>query len=159
MFKHRDEMFYNETTKILKHMTPVLTGATDFIDETYGTDANRKLVWEGINLIEGIVTLVGVVSYAPGSTLTFEDEVMNVTDDNSEYFQQMIRIGVPIPVVMTESAEEIYQYLISLQEHDTSAHKVDDVAATDDFDLDLLTDEQKQSLTTLSHNINTIELN
>lgn len=159
MFKHRDEMFYQETTKILKQMTPVLSGATDFIDETYGTDVNRKLVWEGINLIEGIVTLVGVVSYAPGSTLMFEDELMNVTEDNSEYFQQMIRIGVPIPVAMTESADEIYKYLISLQENDTSAHLVDDVAATDDFDLDLLTEEQKRSLTTLSPTINTVELN
>ena len=158
MFKHRDEMLYQETMTILTEMTPILTGAARFIDDTYGTDPNRKLVWEGINLIEGMITLVGVVSYAPGSTLMFDDELMNVTEDNSDYFQQLIRIGIPMPIAMTASADEVYDHLLSLHEKDAQ-HKIDDVAPLADFDLELLTDEQKQSLTTFSQHTNPIELN
>jgi len=159
MFKHRDEMFYQETMNILTEMSPILTGSARFIDDTYGTDPNRKLVWEGINLIEGMITLVGVVSYAPGSTLMFDDELMNVTDDNSDYFQQLIRLGIPMPVAMKASADEVYDHLLALQENDVQQHKINDVAPIADFNLDLLTDEQKRSLTTFSQQTNNIELN
>lgn len=152
LFRHRDEVFYSETKKILDDIAPVISGATEFIDEAYGMDANRDLVWEGVNLIDGIVTLVGVVSYTPGTKLMFEDELMDITEDNHEYFQQMIRIGVPMDIVISQSADVVYTYLVNLQKNEDSlADEQLEALDTDlaDFDLTKLSEDQRASLLTM----------
>lgn len=148
MFRVRDELFHDETKKILSDIAPVISGATEFIDEAYGMDTNRDLVWEGVNLIDGVITLVGVVSYAPGTQLMFEEELMDITEDNHEYFKQMIRIGIPMDIAISESADIVYTYLVNLQKNEAEKAPESIAESLADFDLSALSDDQLKSLIT-----------
>jgi len=149
MFRSRDEVFHTETKKILDDIAPVITGATDFIDDMYGTDGHRELVWEGVNLIEGVITLVGVVSYSPGTQLMVDDEMMDITEDNHEYFHQMIRIGVPMDIAISESSDVVYTYLVNLNESEERIAAEEQAGVLSDFDLSVLSDDQRELLEAL----------
>lgn len=151
LFTDRDNAFYNETNEILDALAPIIDGVTDFIDDTYSMDASRELVWEGVNLFDGIVNFVGVISYDPGTTMVSDDgHTVAITEDNQEYFQQMMRIGVPLDIVLSQSSNVTYTYLVNLQKAEEAQAQEESVSELEshasDFDLSTLSDGQRSQL-------------
>lgn len=158
LFEQRDVNFYNQTNEILTNINEILKGANIFIDESYGHDLNRIVEWEGATLVSDLVALVGVVSYEAGTVLLSDDDsesVITVTDDNKEYFKQIIRINIPVTVVETNSCEVVIKYLREMQVQNGDIQNEDlveddgfDIAAPPvvDFDLSGLTEAQLASM-------------
>jgi hypothetical protein len=144
LFINRDNMFFEETAKLLSKLTHVTTAAATFIDNCYGLDTNRNLTWEGVNLMNDMLTLVGVVSYSPGTTLMFNNESTNITKENAEYFQQIVHINLPLLVVNSQTTDELVSFLTAQKNQHGNENDNDNIKG---FNLSELTPKQLQSLT------------
>ena len=157
-FRRRDSAFKKSTDKILEMIPNVLDGITDFlrIQEDEGKPDVR---WEDIMYFADAepptVMLITVISYPPGSEFMMPNgEVIKVTDVTVDYFRRMIRFGIPMDVVTNASRKEIAEFLKKTAEEDEDIVAVPNLdsetlaanVATDGFDLDELTEEQRKTL-------------
>ena len=157
-FRRRDTTFKKATDKILEMMPNVLDGIKDFLrlEEDEGKPDVR---WEDVMYFADAepptVMLISVISYPPGSEFVLPTgETVKVTDATVDYFRRLIRFGIPMDVVLNANREEITTFLQKTAEEDediVSIPNLDSEAlaanvATDGFDLDELTEEQRRTL-------------
>lgn len=151
MFEDRENAIREETNKILEQIPNVVQGAIEFL----GFDpviSNKNLKWEEISLLgedeyfeDGTIFLVGVVAYEPGETFTLPSgESVEVSEQTAEYFQRIVRIGVPYGLAVSGSKEDILEFLRrSTMELEEDLSEKENKT---DFDLRELTEEQRRSL-------------
>lgn len=161
LFDERDKQFENFTIKILSTMVHVLDGVITFLDLSNEAQ-NSNLIWEDVilyhdSVIENdFVVLVGSVTYNIGDKLSLPNgEVIEVTEDNVDYFKRTIRVGVPYQLASEGTSDEVVEYLERaeqeaekkeenlerfLQEHSSALS-----SSSTEFDLDDLTEKQRHS--------------
>ena len=111
--------------------------------------AQGRLTWQGVQLDQELIVLVGIIKYPPGAQFsTSEGEVMIVSEKTAEYFTRILRMRLPFDLVNKNSKEETMTFLTELENE--TQHEVVELPAelTDiqDFNFDDLTDEQKKAL-------------
>jgi len=161
LFHARDDAFDDYSQKIFDSITNVIDGCNRFVAKRGITP--QMLKWEGISLIKDdhIVLLFGTVSYHPGDHLVLPDgEELEITDEAPGHFTAMVRFGIPYDLVVDGTDDEIYSFLNDTIEErlEVSAELLDGLRphskrtidiepqAVDDFDLDGLTEEQKENM-------------
>lgn len=156
LIKQRDNIYRNQTIVAFDIVHPTLEGVEEYlisIDPSYGYGV---FSWEEIAIHEddGLLMLLGFVNYEPDQEFLMGGEMVEITKDNAAYFQRVLRIGIPLSVVQTNSKEGVIQFLLNLNEA-IAEDKVEDPTAVSlkadttehlDFNLDDLTDEQKAAL-------------
>lgn len=148
MFQQRDIMFSRETKNLLSAIDPTIIGITQYLDTEPGLMGDSTLEWEGVNLVDDMVTVVGVIHYTPGTQLMVDGGLLDITDNNCEYFQQIVRVGIPIDVVATQSADTIYAYLVNLPTQTSDVENTDTTTSTPmaGFDVSILTPDQQVAI-------------
>lgn len=156
MFKKREEIQQTLLDSILKAMPNVLEAAEQFIGEVEGSTGN--ICWRDVEYTEGDnhVLLLGTMDYEVGSDVELPNgTVVRVTESTQEYFSRILRLGIPYDLAETGSVVDVYTFLSEAAErsektyedqHEELLSLLQGTVTEDDFDLDSLTDEQKQQL-------------
>lgn len=160
MFKQRDEFFSRATKRILNSLpTSLFEGIYQFLNLEEGS----KVVWEDVGLVEAkdkdpLVVLIGAVTYTPGSVAHLQNgQDVKITEELAGYFQRVMRIGVPVGLVSTGTTTDIVNFLqktVRIEDDDSiddlpttpTEHKVIPINQQKEFDLTVLTDEQREKL-------------
>ena len=98
--------------------------------------------------------LLGFVNYESGQEFLMGGELVEITEDNKDYFQRVLRIGIPLTVALVNTKESVIQFLLNLNSavmeepvDESPPIKIKpDTNEEMEFDLDELTDEQKLAL-------------
>lgn len=157
LFKRRDETVERLNNGIINAIPNVVDAAQHFVREREGTKGN--LVWKDISLLEseGYVMLIGVLEYEVGEVVLLPNGMeFQLTEDTLEHFKRIIRLGVPYALAAEGSKDKVLEFFEqSAAEAEAEALEddfddilqlpVSDVDNTE-FDLDALTEEQKQQL-------------
>lgn len=165
LFEERDEMFKEITDKIYEEIPHVVEGARKFLLKQEGEEEVGNLSWEDISIYPdgedpfGFLMLVGVISYRIGDTyVTTAGEKIEVTLSNVDYFRRLLRIGIPFDLVESNSVEAVTTFLEQTATEDSQQatetaeqiiRTIVDAASGEsesEFDLDELTEEQRQKL-------------
>jgi len=159
-FHQRDRTFSKHTKAILDALVDVTNGASEFIkslpDSFY---KHGTVVWEDVSLVKDYIMLVGVLRYENGTTFMFKNEMIEITEANKEYWQRVMRVGVPLDIIESGTKEDIIQFLQSV--YDAELNEVnelikeieeefyssdDESKEEEEFDLDQLSEEQRKQL-------------
>ncbi len=147
LFDERDSVFEGKTSKIFQMVHTCIITITKFFKDI-NTDTNQgTLEWEEINIMDDLVTIVGVVLYDIGSTIIVEDRETTITEENIDYFQKVIHMTLPLDVILLEE-EQISKFLYDMYEQETLDTVTESLDLNNSFDFDLsqLSDKQKQAL-------------
>ncbi len=152
-FNKRDITFNNATSDILMAIPHVLEGIVQFLELDKEAEEGN-LVWEDINRFieseddEGFIIVTGIVIYNPGETFELTNgEIVEITEDNADYFRRVVRTGIPFDVADRGTQEDVVAFLekaeveIEIESNEGLEQIVDD----QDFDLESLTPEQRQA--------------
>lgn len=143
----RDYVYKQDTIKALDTIAPTLEGAIEFIDELYGESTSEMMSWEGLGLVDDILTIIGVIRYDEGTQLVLDDTEITITAENQEEYQQTIRVGIPMDVVLMNSAEKTYLYLLSTKDDESDDDTaIESLSGLVGFNIDELDSHQLTSL-------------
>jgi len=156
--KHRDLLFQKHTFEILKNIPHVLEAVIQHLDIAQEAESGN-LLWEDVgrygdkNDERGIVVLVGVVTYQPGDTFELTNkEVIDITEDTSDYFKRMIRIGIPFDLADNGSTAEVLEFL-------NDSDDIESELTIDDDDYEELSKEIEEEDATGGANITSDDIN
>ncbi len=159
----RDKLFNDQTHIIFDRISHTLDGIQDFLVHTDPSYELGIFYWEDVSTFEELLMLVGIVKYKAGDTVILDGEMIKVTDENCKYYDRILRIGIPLSVVKEQKSEAVYDFLSQLHtaineepqlteptgqdttttnNHNTETYNNDEYQ----FDLDTLSDEQKEKL-------------
>jgi len=160
LIERRDATVKQLTDAIIKSIPNVATGAEWFIRHREGRSG--QLIWEDITYYEDqdFIMLTGVLEYSEGDVIELPNGVeYEVTKDTREQFKRLLRLGIPYDLATLGTEEDVIEFLI------TSAEEAEDVgepieaseeleralahlqaAESPDFDVDALSDEQREQL-------------
>lgn len=155
LINQRDRSYEDQTTTIFKHVTTTLDGIRDYIIVADPSYTPGIFNWEEVGIFDDLLMLVGIVRYDPGAKFVLDGEMIEITEDNKEYFNRVLRIGIPLSIVNQYDSTATYDFLHQLhhavqeeQEHEAIATipprqiKVNEY----EFDLEELTDDQRRAL-------------
>ena len=144
LFKKREDTFETLSKEILDLMPNVLEGCAMFVADRGGNAEN--LEWDNVAFYEdrNVIMLIGSVKHDIGDVVVMPNGMHAEVDaENVEYFKSMLHLGIPFKLVEEASAEDIKNFMdetLDTDEHEIEAS--DDI----DFNLDELTEEQKEKL-------------
>lgn len=158
----RDKLFEDQTNVILERIGPTLDGIRDYL--TYADPSYTPGVfnWEDISIFAELLMLVGIVRYDVGATFILDGDTIEITADNKEYFNRVLRIGIPFAIINQNDSTAVYDFLSQLHsaiEMSEEAARIlnEDIEVIDptvvsypvnefEFDLEELSDEQREAL-------------
>jgi len=153
---HRDKLYTDQTTVVFDRLKPVFKGIYDYLSYADPSYAPGIFIWLEAKMFDGgdLLMLVGRVEYEIGATFVMEGHSVKITEQNKPYYVRTLRIGIPFSIVNQLDATATFDFLHSLRtaiEEDTArlieeAQRVVDTEITEEFDLDELSDEQRDSL-------------
>ena len=149
LFKKREEEYETLSKEILDSMPNVLKGCAMFIVARGGNAAN--LEWDNVAFHEDrdLIMLVGSVKHDIGDVVVMPNGMQaQVDEENIEYFKSMLHLGIPFKLVNEATAEDIKNFMEETL--DTDEHEIE-ASADVDFNLDELTEEQKEKLMMFAH--------
>lgn len=159
LLEQRDELFRDQTVTALGLAEDTLLGIREYLISVDSSYEPGQFVWEDVSLFEhDLLMLIGYVSYTPGTSFQLDGEIIEITEDNKDYFDRILRIGIPLSIVKQNNKAVVIGFLSNLNNaiEDESLdareeiEQVEDVVAEQpskyDFNLDELTDEQLVSL-------------
>lgn len=156
MFTIRDDEFEKRTLEIFAVIHTSLVCVTEFLDEIDPFFSAGNVTWEDTNLVDDLIVIIGIVEYDPDTTIELEGEVIQVTEDNLEYFQRVVHMSLPFNLVVNGDEEEIMDFLYELhgqENEEDTLPLIDEVPQSNtDFNLTELTDKQQQSLLLYNNN-------
>jgi hypothetical protein len=156
LFKTRDEAVDKLTAGILKAIPNVIEAAQQFVRDREGTTG--ILEWKDVSYFEedGYIMFIGLLEYQTGDTVTLPNgSYFELSEHNLDHFKRVIRLGVPYDLAASGTVEEVLKFLEASADDDSSEAQVEleeflqlPVSEVDntEFDLDALTDEQKEQL-------------
>jgi len=150
LFLVREQTFQRATEDILKALRNVIDGVVAFLHLKEEL-AQGKLTWQNVQMQSEVVMLIGIIEYPPGAKFTTsQGEEMVVSKENKDYFKRILRIGLPLKLVETGTAEDVVRFMSNA---DKDAEEITEVvelpaavAGIAEFNLDDLTDAQKSAL-------------
>lgn len=158
LLEERDNIYHEFTYSILEQLAPtVLVTAIEHLG-LEDMAATGQVMWQDVAVTDYILTLVALVKYPPGSTYTTESgEEIEVTETmDQEYFTRVIRISIPLELAINGTIEEVRDFLEVTraeaqdrqEQYYSTLDNLDEGMSTEatDFDLDELTEEQRQKL-------------
>lgn len=160
LFEVRDGEYAKATMKILETIPGTIAAIVE-VSELEEEFAQGRLVWSEAVLVQEVeeeeeyVLLVGILRYEVGDEIETPVGKLTVTPDIAERFhQRIIRVGIPINLVENDDKVAIQEFLKeSAEEHkrqteemkaEMQRRKTETIMT--DFDLDQLTEEQRESL-------------
>jgi len=159
LLEQRDELFRDQTVTALGLAEDTLIGIREYLISIDSSYEPGQFVWEDISLFENeLLMLIGYVSYEPGTSFQLDGEIIEITEDNKDYFDRILRIGIPLSIVKQNSKAVVIGFLTNLNNaiEDESLDAREEIEQVEDslakqpskydFDLDELTDEQRTSL-------------
>lgn len=164
LFKQREEEYLEKTVQIFESMPNVIEAIIKFLD-IEKEHSEGRLVWEEVKLFdevgeEGFVIMVGSIKYELGEKYELPTgEVIEVNESNIDYLQRWIRVGIPLNIAVEGSYEDVVEFLEANSESGGSIDAASlnqqivseqqstlDQYKDEEFDLDDLSDEQRESL-------------
>ena len=156
IFKQRDDHYTKMTDLILEVLNdPIIEGTKEFL-QSQESQLNGILEWDEITLIDGLIILIGVMTYSPGTTITLGDgKVVVVSEQNVDYFNRVIRVGIPLQIALEGNKADVISFLqktldepsnSETESSDKNLNNKSSIAAINDFDLEQLTEKQKSAL-------------
>lgn len=169
MFNTRDQTYRDETKEIFINIFHVLEGIIVFLGLEDDAKAKR-LAWEDVKYVNddseemgGIVIVTGVISNEPGDMAKLANgESIQVTEENMDYFDRVIRVGVPLDIVNAANADQILEFLEATEDMEVDEDELEALlkergefkpisegrtgSVENDFDLENLSDDQRNSL-------------
>ena len=153
LFERRDAAFKSITVDILDSLPNVLDACRRFVTD-HGHH-NGTLSWEDISYLqeEEVVLLVGIVQYNPGDIIEMPDgEKVKINEATAEYFKSMLRLGIPYKLATHGTTDDVYEWLTQHVEHRDGPEEIQQKTVDEtDFNLDDLTEEQRQQLEMFAH--------
>lgn len=153
LFEAREQAYKERTQAILDAIPTATTSVADFLLSREGVKDGTTVRWEEIGYFpssethEDYIVLTGIIGYAPGSTFTMPNgEVIAITEATKDYFSKIIRVGLPVKIAVEGSAEDIVNYIKSTSTDSPNRPEPVQSEHNAEFDLDQLTEEQKQAL-------------
>ena len=150
LFKQRDRTYQAHTDRILKSLSTVIDGVVQFLNLKEEL-AQGQLTWQNVQMQQEVVMLIGIIEYPPGAKFaTSQGEQMVVSKENKDYFKRILRLGLPTDLVEKGNTEDVMKFLSNVDKN--AEEKVEyvelpkELAGIQDFNLDDLTDEQKNAL-------------
>lgn len=155
MFNRRETITKNLLDQIVRELEDVLDATQDFIRERAGSDG--VVQWEDITYDkdDGLVTIVGMLEFLPGDVIELEDKTITITEQTQEYFKQAFRLDLPYDLVNEGTYDHVTTFLqeaaithIDATDGDNGGGDNSPPTEVDlsDFDVDSLTEEQKEQL-------------
>lgn len=174
LFIERAKSFAENTSKILISMEGAMSGIHEYMGFHTAFAQGAILEWHEIALTgsveDGLIIMVGLLVYPPGSTVELRTgEKVEVSQNTTEYFKRLVRIGLPMKYAAA-SKEEVIAYLKDADQENQKELEAEKEAITesfgkkeetkpaavkkqndtitsgDDFDLTQLTEEQRKNL-------------
>lgn len=160
LFEARDSEYAEATIKILEKIPGTIAAIVE-ISELEDEFAQGRLTWSEAVLVQEVeeeeeyVLLVGILRYEVGDEIETPVGQLIVTPEIAERFhQRIIRVGIPIRLVEEDDKAAIQEFLKkSAEEHKREMEEIkremqkkSAKATIADFDLDQLTEEQRESL-------------
>ena len=150
VFEARDSAFEKKTHEIFELIHTSLVCVTEFLNDVDSIFNAGDITWEDANLVDDLVVIVGMLEYAPGTTVKVDGNLISVTEENLDYFQRVVHMSLPFDLVASSNADDITRFLYDLHNNsnksDFSELVEDKPSSIADFDLTKLTEEQRQSL-------------
>jgi len=149
LFEERDEAFKQQTFKIFELIHTTLVCVTEYLNSIDPVFAAGQVAWEDANLMDGMVLIVGIVDYTPGTQIEIEGETITITESNLDYFQRVVHMSLPFELVESSNEANIIEFLKMIHEKqkaESFSTPINDTPPPDDdFDLSQLTEEQRQA--------------
>lgn len=156
LFEQRAETFNELTQQILESLPNVLEGCRIFVSKN---GANPGLLeWEDVSFYDehNIIMLVASLTYSPGDVIKLpEGEVIELTNDNVENFKSTLQLGIPYELAKKGTPDDVFTFLTATIEQEEaeqlggaerSITVSDETPTQAEFDLEELTEEQKEAL-------------
>ena len=160
----RDQLFKSQTDVVVTHLQPITAGIKEFLESVDPSYKGGAFIWQDIGMYDDdLLMLMGKVLYPVGYELMLDGNLVIIDEENQEYFNRALRIGIPISIVNLGEAEPVVEFLAKLHHnHPVLEERMDiddgpvvklksDESTHLDFDLEALTDEQLASLKMFSN--------
>ncbi len=149
IFKHRQRQFEKNTDAVFVALEAATTGIIQYLNLKEEIQQGQ-LMWTNVvwQEKEGLVTVIGLIQYPPGSQFqTADGEMISVNEDMVEYFSRILKFTLPYDLLDTGTTEDVLAFLHSLDKDeeaptDNPVKKFEDA----EFEFDDLTDEQKAAI-------------
>lgn len=158
MFEAREMSYKKATDRILEMMASALDAIVTFL-ASKGELSGTQLVWQEASYYpssdeghEGYIMLMGVIEHLVGQKFQLPNgQMVEVTEETADYFRRIIRIGIPLKLAVEGTEQEILQFMEETTKEDfEEGPGFDSAPQPDTFDMDELTEEQKQALAMFS---------
>lgn len=148
LLTERDEIYSQYTTSAMEMIENVLIAAESMLD----SPTEDGVEWKAIELGEkGSIIVVGVMTFPIGAMVSPDGDSIPVMidEDNQDDLKKILRIGIDPVLASTGTVEEIQEFFKNRNEELSMKElnqRLKDIKQEEDFDVDGLTDEQKEKL-------------
>lgn len=151
IIKERDDKFTEATIEIFLSIDLCIEVVEEFLCSIDSMFAAGHFTWNDVYLEDDLITLLGMVEFDIGITIETDEGTVNITDDNVEYFQRVVRMALPYKLVTTGTRDEITVFMEKLHLSGKGQgfnEQVINPAPTEksEFDLSKLSTEQQAAL-------------
>ena len=153
IFRHRQRQFEKNTDAIFAALEPATNGIIEYLNLKEEI-SQGQLKWTNVvnQESEGLITMIGLIQYPPGSEFaTADGEMITVSEDTVEYFSRILKFTLPYDLLDKGTTKDVVEFLNSLDKE--GEERVDVVNETQEearklaeFEYDDLTDEQKAAI-------------
>ena len=123
LIKRRDESFKIQTAELMNEIEETLIGVQEFLKTTDPSFIDGTFVWEYIvdytDGTDSVIMLSGLVTYDIGTIYVSQEldaEEIEITEDNQQYFDRDVRVGLPLEVVLMNDRLSVMEFLIDLDQ-------------------------------------------
>lgn len=174
LFESRERSIKRATRRIFKAIPSILEGVNEHLINQ-GEVGSGDLRWEDVALLNHanesvgkFVMLIGVIELETGvEHMMPSGEIIKITEENKDHFKRLIRVGVPVrfaeqaPADVTKFLQEVARKAAEIQQEQQEMNLSDEdfnsamdfieqlepnSKPQEDFDLEELTKDQKESL-------------
>ncbi len=148
----RDKKFKEGTIEIFLAIDLSIECVEAFLSGVEPMFAAGSFSWNDVFHEDGLITILGVVSFEDGMTIETDEGTINITKDNLEYFQRVVRMALPYDLVANGERDAIMVFLEKLhksgkgQDFEEINQNAPHVQTAADFDLSELTNDQQAAL-------------
>jgi len=149
LFFERDKFFSDKTLEIFKEIDTTLSAVTAFLSDIDDMVSQGTITWEDASYLEDLVVIIGVVQFDVGKIITVGQAEIEITLENTEQFNRVVHMSVPVELVLENDPEEILEFLYRMgtdSEQETIEMKAMGEYNDMEFDLSELSDEQRKQL-------------
>lgn len=158
LLNQRAKGFDTLTRRIFGMMNIALSGVVEYLASKKEHFEGSKFEWTKISFVPetDMVFFAGKQKHDIGTKISLENgDVVEITDDLAAYFNRTFEVGLPVKIAVTNNKDDVVKYLHDSADKyegklknliDSLKNKTTADIKEQDFNLDLLTDNQKKCL-------------